>query len=107
MVNETWISVDLGEAVKIRVTSSNGGKEMEDLYVLDRLEPDPRLFEPPAGNEVLESKPVGDAVKESTTQEPSHPAQLPGVKAPAGAAIVTISPAGNTVTPARSAPPEH
>jgi hypothetical protein len=107
MVNETWISVDLGEAVKIRTTDSSGGKEMDDLYVLDRLEPDAALFEPPAGNEVLETKPVGDAVDESTSEEPSQPAQQPNLKAPARAAIVTISPAGTTVTPARAAPPEH
>jgi hypothetical protein len=108
MVNETWISVDLGEAVKIRVTDSNGRKDTEDLYVLDRLEPDPTLFKPPAGNEVLESKPVGDAVDERTTEESGQPAQQPDLKAPAGAALMTISPAGTTtVTPARTAPPKH
>lgn len=69
MVNETWISVDLGEAVKIRITDSSGRKEMDDLYVLDRLEPDHSLFEPPAGNEIVETKPVGDAVDELTTQQ--------------------------------------
>jgi hypothetical protein len=106
-VNETWISVDLGEAVKVRITDSSGRKEMDDLYVLDRLEPDAALFKPPAGNEILETKPVGDAVNESTTQESSQPAQQPGLKYPAGARIVTISPAGTAVTPARTAPPEH
>jgi hypothetical protein len=106
-VSEDWVSVDLGEIVKSRHTNVDGSKEMEDLFVFDRLEPDPTLFEPPAGNEILEAKPFGDAVDESTTQEPSHPAQQSGLKAPANAMIVTISPAGTTVTPGHTAPPEH
>jgi hypothetical protein len=108
LVNETWISVDLGEAVKIRTTDSNGGKEMEDLYVLDRLEPDAALFEPPAGNEVLETKPVGDGVDERRTEEPSHPAQQTEPLVPGKPAFVTISPNGTTrVAPAHTAPPRH
>ena len=106
--SESWLSVDLGEIVKSVNKDGNGRKDMKDLFILDRLEPDAALFEPPAGNEVLETKPVGDGVDERRTEEPSEQAEQPGVKAPGKPALVTISPNGSTtVTPARTAPPEH
>jgi hypothetical protein len=106
VTNESWLSVDLGEIVKSRGRSSDGRKEMEDLYVFDRLEPDPTLFEPPAKNEILESRTFGDAVDESITEQPS-PQARPGPKAAEKGTLVILSPTGTAVTPAHTAPPEH
>jgi hypothetical protein len=74
---ETWISPDLGIVVLSRYTSTDPrltGENSSEIQKLDRSEPDPALFEIPAGYKIetvsldpQEDRPAGSA----NTQQPS------------------------------------
>lgn len=54
-IDETWLSVDLGVIVQSLQKNADGSSTVEDLVDIDRSEPKPSLFKPPAGYEILKS----------------------------------------------------
>ena len=54
-IDETWLSVDLGVVVQSLQKKADGSSLVEDLLNIDRSEPNPSLFKPPAGYEILKS----------------------------------------------------
>lgn len=58
--SETWLSVDLGLVVESLQKNADGSSLVEDLININRAEPDPSLFKPPTGYEILESPKTGE-----------------------------------------------
>jgi hypothetical protein len=87
--DETWLSVDLGLIVQSLQNTANGSSEVEDLLDIDRSEPDPSLFKPPTGYQILVSpKTIGDPGLHQVKLKPRTPRK---------GAVVLISPGGTPV----------
>lgn len=72
--SETWLSVDLGLIVQSLQNTADGRSLVEDLLDIDRSEPDPSLFRPPAGYQILEtSNTVGDPGLHEIKLKPRQP----------------------------------
>ena len=56
-VTDTWISEDLFIEVRWKMDDPSLGKYRNELINIDRSEPDPALFGPPAGYRVLDATP--------------------------------------------------
>jgi len=56
-VTDTWSSVDLFIEVRWTMNDPSLGKYRNELINIDRSEPDPALFRPPAGYRVLDATP--------------------------------------------------
>lgn len=56
-VTDTWIAEDLFTEVRWKMDDPSLGKYRNDLIDIDRSEPDPALFGPPAGYRVLDATP--------------------------------------------------
>ena len=84
--DETWLSVDLGLIVQSLQNTADGGSLVEDLFDIDRSEPDPSLFKPPAGFQILESpKTIGDPGPHEIKLKPRNSGK---------GAIILLSPRG-------------
>jgi len=53
-VTETWTSGEIGMAVLTRTSDPRSGESTMKLVNISRAEPDPSLFQPPAGYQVLD-----------------------------------------------------
>jgi hypothetical protein len=53
-VTETWTSREMGMAVLTRTSDPRSGESTTKLVNISRAEPDPSLFQPPAGYQVLD-----------------------------------------------------
>lgn len=96
-IDETWLSVDLGLIVQSLQNTADGSSQVEDLLDIDRSEPNPSLFEPPAGFQILESpKTLGYPGLHRVKLKPQEPGK---------GTIILISPngtpGGQTQTPNR------
>jgi hypothetical protein len=90
-VTEDWLSVDLGVIVQHSEITADGSEDTEDLYDIDRSEPDSSLFEPPKGYQVLETKPVIEHLRFVFVPKKGKPASR------GAGAVVTLSGSGTTV----------
>jgi len=54
--NEMWLSQELGVTVLMKSNSARGGESTTRLTNISRAEPDPALFQPPAGYTVVDEK---------------------------------------------------
>ena len=55
--DEFWFSVELELEIRHLADDPQQGKSIENLLRIDRTEPDPSLFKPPAGYDVLDATP--------------------------------------------------
>ncbi|MDE3149955.1 MAG: hypothetical protein KGL37_10850 [Acidobacteriota bacterium] len=78
-VTESWFSVDLGEEVRWKETRwktddptpgayRRESTDRSELVKIDRSDPDPALFRPPADYRILESKPQSESKTEQNPQ---------------------------------------
>ncbi len=84
--DETWLSVDLGLIVQSLQTTADGSSLVENLFDIDRSEPAPSLFRPPAGFQILESP--------KTLQDPGLHLVKIKPKNPAKGTVMMLSPHG-------------
>jgi hypothetical protein len=54
--NETWRSGELKETVLSRNVDPRNGESVTKLININRAEPDPALFQPPAGYTIVDEK---------------------------------------------------
>jgi len=86
ITDETWLSIDLGLIVQSLQNTADGRSLVEDLFDIDRSEPGPSLFKPPAGYQILVSpKTIGDLGLHQVKLKPKKPGK---------GAIILISPHG-------------
>lgn len=83
--SETWLSVDLGFIVESLQKNADGSSLVDDRVDIDRSEPDPSLFKPPAGYQILESP--------KTSQNPGLHLVKVKPKKPATGMVMLMSPA--------------
>lgn len=57
VVGEAWVAVDLKEVIRDHTNDPSLGRLTDDLVKIDRSDPDPALFRPPADYHILESHP--------------------------------------------------